>query len=383
MGVSLHQLMFRLVHSNQLIYNCSWEDPRIDRQLLNINTASNVVAITSAGCNILDMALDQPERIHAVDINPRQNYLLELKKALICRCPHQDLFQFFGFGSHPNREQVFEGIKTELRPEAKGYWQRNLEMFNPRGVRSSFYWHGTTGLLAWLIWRCAKQLPINLEAISTSLFSAKSLEEQQQNFTFGEPHLWHKWMERFVSSSSAMALVGVPPNQAKIINNTYPGGLSSFIKDKFKHVMTEVSITDNYFWRVYTHGAYTTNCCPNYLKPENQGLLAQQASNIHTHDQSISEFLESNPGMYSHFVLLDHLDWLAYYDPTELLREWNLILANSRPGTKVLFRSAGDGDGLIPKNIRPRLKSDRDSLETLHCLDRVGTYGSVHMLEVA
>jgi S-adenosylmethionine-diacylglycerol 3-amino-3-carboxypropyl transferase len=111
--------------------------------------------------------------------------------------------------------------------------------------------------------------------------------------------------------------------------------------------------------------------------------LAQQASNIHTHDQSISEFLESNPGMYSHFVLLDHLDWLAYYDPTELLREWNLILANSRPGTKVLFRSAGDGDGLIPKNIRPRLKSDRDSLETLHCLDRVGTYGSVHMLEVA
>lgn len=374
--------MFRLMHSNQLIYNCTWEDPRIDRQLLKINTESRVVAITSAGCNILDMALDQPETIHAVDINPRQNYLLELKKALICRRPHQDLFQFFGFGSHPTRQQVFDEIKAELRPEAKAYWQHNLGMFNPRGGRSSFYWHGTTGLVAWLIWRGATLLPVNVAAIATSLFSAKSLEEQQQIFSVGEPHFWKQWMDRFVSSSFSMALVGVPPNQTEIIRNTYPGGLFSYIKDKFKHVMTEVPLMDNYFWRVYTYGAYTANCCPNYLKPENQRLLAERASSIHTHDQSISDFLENNPGVYSHFVLLDHLDWLAYYNPAELLREWNLILANSRPGTKVLLRSAGDGTGLIPESIRPRLKANCDSLETLHRLDRVGTYASVHLWEV-
>ena len=370
------------MHSNQLIYNCTWEDPRIDRELLNIDSSSSVVAITSAGCNILDMALDQPKIIHAVDLNPRQNYLLEFKKALICKRPHQDLFQFFGFGSHPDREKIFDDVKAQLRPEAQAYWQRNLGMFNPRGGRSSFYWHGTTGLVAWLIWRGATLLPVNVSAIATSLFTAENLEEQKQIFAVGEPHFWKQWMDRFVSSSFSMALVGVPPNQTEIIRNTYPGGLFNYIQDKFKHVMTEVPLIDNYFWRVYTYGAYTPICCPNYLKAENQALLADQASSIHCHDQSISDFLEANPGNYSHFILLDHLDWLAYYNPPELLREWNLILANSRPGTKILYRSAGDGTGLVPETIMPRLKRAQVSLEALHRIDRVGTYASVHLMEV-
>jgi S-adenosylmethionine-diacylglycerol 3-amino-3-carboxypropyl transferase len=374
--------MFQLMHSNQLIYNCTWEDPRIDRQLLKIDSKSSVVAITSAGCNILDMALDQPKSIYSVDINPRQNYLLEFKKALLCKRGHDDLFQFFGIGSHADRRQIFSELKSVLRPEAQDYWQRNLGMFNPRGGRSSFYWHGTTGLVAWLIWRGATLLPVNVAAIATSLFSAESLDEQRQIFALGEPHFWKQWMDRFVSSSFSMSLVGVPPNQTEIIHNTYPGGLFSYIKDKFKHVMTEVPLKDNYFWRVYAYGSYTPNCCPNYLKHENQALLADQASRIHSYDLSISDFLESHPGSYTHFVLLDHLDWLAYYKPSELLREWNLILTNSVPGTKILLRSAGDGSDLIPEGIRPRLQASTEPLEALHRMDRVGTYASVHLWEV-
>jgi hypothetical protein len=38
-----------------------------------------VVMITSAGCNALDYVLDLPAEIHAVDVNSRQNALLQLK----------------------------------------------------------------------------------------------------------------------------------------------------------------------------------------------------------------------------------------------------------------------------------------------------------------
>ena len=75
--------IFSQVHGGNLVYNTCWEDPRLDREMLNLQPDSRVVMITSAGCNALDYLLDGPAQIHAVDMNPRQNALLQLKIAMI------------------------------------------------------------------------------------------------------------------------------------------------------------------------------------------------------------------------------------------------------------------------------------------------------------
>jgi hypothetical protein len=93
-----HQKFFSLVHGNRLIYNTCWEDPRIDRKLLNLGPESSVVVITSAGCNVLDYLLDGPAAIHAIDVNFRQNALLCLKLALIRHGDQALLFSLFGNG---------------------------------------------------------------------------------------------------------------------------------------------------------------------------------------------------------------------------------------------------------------------------------------------
>src|SRR5262245_2676203 len=71
--------VFKFVHGNNLVYNTCWEDPRLDRVALQIQTTDNILVITSAGCNALDYALCGPNHVHAVDMNPRQNALLDLK----------------------------------------------------------------------------------------------------------------------------------------------------------------------------------------------------------------------------------------------------------------------------------------------------------------
>jgi betaine lipid synthase len=49
------------------IYGWTWEDPDVDVKKLGINRNDHVLAITSAGDNVLHYALAaQPERIHAV-----------------------------------------------------------------------------------------------------------------------------------------------------------------------------------------------------------------------------------------------------------------------------------------------------------------------------
>ncbi len=50
----LLQKFFDFILNNRLIYNTCREDPRIDRELLRLGPESTMVAITSAGCNVLD-----------------------------------------------------------------------------------------------------------------------------------------------------------------------------------------------------------------------------------------------------------------------------------------------------------------------------------------
>jgi len=82
-----------VVHRTNLVYNACWEDPRVDRVALDLSPADNVLVITSAGCNALDYVLAGARHIHAVDMNPRQNALLELKLAAIRRLDFGHFFE--------------------------------------------------------------------------------------------------------------------------------------------------------------------------------------------------------------------------------------------------------------------------------------------------
>ncbi|HWY29416.1 MAG TPA: hypothetical protein VNX46_01600, partial [Candidatus Acidoferrum sp.] len=75
-------------------------------------------------------------------------------------------------------------------------------------------------------------------------------------------------------------------------------------------------------------------------------------------------------------------DWLAWHNPRAPREEWELILANSRTGTKILMRSAGMELDFIPEDILARLHFFPELTGPLHKLDRVGTYGSLSFAEV-
>lgn len=53
---------------DEYIYAFTWEDSRVDSRILKITPNDVILAITSAGDNILHYAVDRPKRIHAVDL---------------------------------------------------------------------------------------------------------------------------------------------------------------------------------------------------------------------------------------------------------------------------------------------------------------------------
>ena len=374
---------FNLVHTKGLIYNTCWEDPRIDRALLGINGESRLVMITSAGCNTLDYLLDLPAAIHAIDMNYRQNALLQLRIAMLKILDYDTFFEILSRGKTNLGEKAWKRILHELPPYAKAFWEKKKRYFFENGtIRPCFYYHGTSGMAAWILLSYIKRLYPGIYKDAIELLNAASLAEQKIIYKRIHPKLWGPLTTWIVRQPALMNMVGVPRAQARLINNQYPGGLSAYVKDKLKYVLTEVPIHDNYFWRVYITGSYTRDCCPNYLKKENFETLRDNTGRISLTTSTITGFLRKNPGKYTHFILLDHQDWLAWHDRKALMDEWNEIFRNSAPGAKVLMRSAALNLDFLPGSVKKRLNFRYDLSDPLDKTDRVGTYGSLHFAEI-
>ncbi|TAF65147.1 MAG: DUF3419 family protein [Cytophagales bacterium] len=380
---SVRDKVFSNIHSNNLIYNTCWEDPRCDRQILHLQPDSQIVMITSAGCNALDYLLDNPKAIHCIDVNPRQNALLALKIALIKHTDHETLYQFFGEGVHPQAKTVYkEKIRPHLPEFAQKFWDKKISYFSGKGLKNTFYFHGTSGSFAWFFEKYVQTMPRTRTKIH-KILESQSVEEQKQIYSQIEPKLINFMVRWIINRHLTLSLLGVPRAQRQLIIDEYPGGVAGFVTDAIRHIFTDLPIHENYFWRLYITGKYTPTCCPNYLRKENFDTLRQRVQNIHIHTSTMSQFLEANPDQYSHYILLDHQDWLAAHNVPALEDEWRLILKNSQAQTTILLRSAAMRVTFFPDFVQEKVQfidnTSDSNLKDLHSIDRVGTYGSVYV----
>jgi S-adenosylmethionine-diacylglycerol 3-amino-3-carboxypropyl transferase len=389
----LRSRIFKAVHKRNLVYNTCWEDPALDRAALNFQPNDRVMVITSAGCNALDYLLAGGSEVNAIDVNPIQNALLELKRAALLALNYKEFFALFGQGGSPQARQMYhDALRFHLSPMARSYWDRRITFFLGRGWRRSFYYRGTSGFLAKLVLVNAQILQ-RLREPMEALLEARSIEEQQAIYEARiRPQFWTPWLRWFLSRSVTLSLLGVPWPQRNQIIQQYPGGVARFIQDAVEAVITQLPFADNYFWRVYFQGFYTQTCCPEYLKPGNFERLRGLLPCLKIHTATVTDFLRQTEQGISKFVLLDHMDWMSWHNPRGLVEEWNAILSKARPGARLIFRSAGLRvtylDHLLVQHRHrtqplgsllrrhPRLEAE------LHARDRVHTYGSFHIVDL-
>lgn len=387
----IDQKIFDAVYSRALVYNTCWEDPAVDRRALNLSAADTLLVITSAGCNVLDYALLGPRRIHAVDANPRQTALLELKIAGIRQLAHADFFALFGHGRHPHFKDLYhDSLRAALSPFAQAYWDRNGEWFS--GRRGGFYFHGLSGLVA-CAFRTYLRLRPRLGRLIDTLFDHHPLEHQRVLYDEEiAPLLWGYWMNWTLSRQLTLSLLGVPHAQRREVVAQHRGGVAGFIRESIEYLARNLPFWNNYFYAVYVRGSYSATCCPEYLKPRQFAALKHGlVDSIELHTTTVTEFLRAGATPISRFVLLDHMDWMSSYDPAALVAEWAAILTRATPDARILFRSAHARPAYLDRialgaQRRPLrdLLQFRDSLASeLARADRVHTYAGFHIADVA
>jgi len=326
----LDQKVFDAIYSRALVYNTCWEDPAVDRQALQLTAQDNLLVITSAGCNALDYALQGPAVVHAVDANPRQTALLELKLAGVRTLDFEDFFLLFGQGRHSAFEELYRDVlRAGLSEFAQTFWDRNGGWFSQPDARDTFYYFGLSGVVARGFRAYLRVRPKLRDGIE-AMFEARSLDEQRA--------IYDSRIEPLMCS-------------------------------------------------------YTRACCPEYLKKENfLALKAGLVDRVRAHTATVTEFLNGTQERISRFVLLDHMDWMSSYYPEALVEEWNGILTRAADDARVIFRSAHAwpaylervhvGRGARSVRLMEVLDFHPELAQELTRQDRVHTYAGFHIADI-
>gem|GEM_PF-17787 len=387
----IDQKIFDALYSRSLVYNTCWEDPAVDRQALHLGPDDTVMVITSAGCNALDYALQGPAKVYAIDANPRQNALLELKMAGIRKLGFDDFFAIFGSGFHPNIKNIYRHqLRDELSEFAKTYWDRRFNWFASR--HGSFYFHGLAGFVARGFRTYFRMRPALAQRVA-ELFASTSPEEQRRIYDEKiAAELWTPVINWVLNRQLTMSLLGVPHPQRRLVQGQHPGGVSGFIRDAIEYVFRNLPVGDNYFWRVYLTGSYTCDCCPSYLKEENfNALKGGLVDCIEPHTCTVTEFLQAGSDPITRFVLLDHMDWMSCYYPAALIEEWDAIFERAAPDARLLLRSAHANPPFLdwvragPERLLlgELLDFETDVADRLQLEDRVHTYAGFVVARMA
>ncbi len=384
----IDQTLFNWICSRSLVYNTCWEDPAVDRKALELQPDDRMLVITSAGCNVLDYALTGVARIHAVDANPRQSALLELKLAGLRRLEFEDFFQAFGTGHHDRFEHIYRStLRQDLSEFARSYWDQHVSWFtSPRG---SFYYRGLSGRVAQGFAGYLQLRPALRSGIQ-SLLEAGNLSEQRDIYDrLVQPYLWNAAVNWTLSRQITMSMLGVPHPQRKEVQRQHENGVAGFIREAIEYVFRTLPLQSNYFWTVYLRGRYTEGCCPEYLKPANFALLKAGAADVvQLHTTTVTGFLEAGTEPISKFVLLDHMDWMSSYQPEALREEWRAILKRATPGARIIFRSAHQRPAYLDRlaidgrRVRDQLSFQDGLAWALQPMDRVHTYAGFHIADV-
>ncbi len=212
-----------------------------------------MLVITSAGCNVLEYALDQPKKIYAVDINPKQNALLELKIAAIRELEFESFFQMFGCGKLAGFGEIYsQKLRSHLSLSSRDYWDKYGTRFFA-GNRS-FYFRGTTGNLArgmsYYIDRILKIRP-SFDAI----LRAETIEEQKEIYDRDlAPVFWKDYISSLMNSDIGLWMLGVLIQQRRQMERYLEGDVVEFVQQCCEKVCTQIPLKDNYFWRLIING---------------------------------------------------------------------------------------------------------------------------------
>lgn len=306
--------------------NC-WEDAEILLEGLSINPGDKILSVGSAGDNSFSMLTKNPALVVAVDINPVQLFVIELKKVAYKNLEYEELIEFLGFRESIKRLELFDRLKPFLSEFCLQYWESNTETIE-RGLISQGKFEKYFQLFA------GKILPwIHSKKRTEALLSPKSADEQVEFYE----KKWNTWRWRLLFklffSRYVMGKFGRDPqflNEVKV-------SVGKYIFDKAARHLRSTQAQRNFILRYNLTGKFG-ELLPHYLRRENWEIIRENIDKLEIRqgyaEEAFSEFGNFNAMNLSNiFEYMDEktfsetgLKLAEHLIPEGKMAYWNLMV---------------------------------------------------------
>lgn len=306
--------------------NC-WEDADLLTEALAVGPGHRVLSIGSAGDNSFSLLMNGPELVLAVDINPVQLHLIELKKAAIRVLDREEFLAFLGFRPAADRTATFKRVADQLPERTTAFWMQRTDQVNAGLVLQGKFER------YFELFR-SKVLPlIHGRKRCAELLAPKSAVEQERFYR----ERWDTWrwraLFRIFFSRFVMGRLGRDPAFLKQVDIN----VGAYILGRAKAHLRSTACQHNEFLEFIWNGSFTTNL-PHYVRPGNYERIRTHIDRLVVFE-GLAEAAFKEHGRFDRFNLSNIFEYMPpevfatvttdlvdHATPSARLAYWNLMV---------------------------------------------------------
>ncbi|MEE2960696.1 MAG: DUF3419 family protein [Myxococcota bacterium] len=348
-----------------------WEDSNLLEKGLNIQPDDRILSIGSAGDNAFALLLEEPQTVVAVDLNPAQTSLIELKLAAIQEFEHDDFLSLLGLKTDKSAVELYKQIKAKLPDYAQAFWDNQTHILETGLVN-----HGRL-----------EQYFKNLRTICFDKFVdsdalnafCRMNDPAKQAVAFEELIAHPKFLPTFIqyTGPDRIAQEGRDPAQFKFVTMEEVG---EYFFNRMKTISTTLPMRSNFYMHQFYLGGYVDlETVPPYLKAENYEKLRSLLPRFSVEMVPIDQPVRHHPkGYFNKANLSDLFEYLSEEQTTDIL---GVLADKFRSGGRIAYWNL-----LVPRHrtesLAPKLKRCEDLSQFLYRQDRNLFYRDFHIEEV-
>jgi S-adenosylmethionine-diacylglycerol 3-amino-3-carboxypropyl transferase len=308
-------------------YAQCWEDPRALTRALEVTPEDDVISIASGGDNTFALLLDNPRSVTAVDRNPAQVFLVELKMRAIQELSYDEFIRFVGARSCRNRESLYASIRPSLSHEAREYWDER-----PQALRKGIIHCGKFERYFAIFRRFVLPL-IHGPGTVQRLLTVASSREQERFFDGVWNNRRWRWLFRIFFGKFLLGRLGRDPSFFRYVNVE---NIAENLLQRTRRGLRDIPVHDNFFVEQIFTGKYgKLEAAPPYLCPSNFEILKERLGRLRLVCASLQELLKAlQPRTISKLNLSDIFEYISNEQVELTLQE---ILRVCRDDARLAF----------------------------------------------
>lgn len=349
-------------------YAQSWEDPATVVAGLEANAATDVLAIASGGDNCFALLLAGARSVMAVDMNPAQIALIELKARAIEQLPCAEGLHFIGAHagdehSGRHRARTYAQLRTSLSDFARAYWDRR-----PADIAAGVIHQGKFERYFALFRRRFLPLMQTPETVRLLLGAADCDEQRRLYDALWNNRRWRAFFRVFFSK----LLLGRLGRERAFFAQVRLEGVGAELLHRTERGLTAVSTADNYFVEYILTGGWRDPAQAHpWMRPEAYALLRERLPRLVCRVGRMEECRPRNSDSFDAFYCSDIFEYMS---PAAADTAMQSLRAIASPAARLLYYTL-----FVPRAFPAFLSEEKAAAEDLFSRDRTFFYGSVHM----